>query len=81
MVMMAMSKENIKAMLEFIRYYKDVGITYTIHSREQELALVSCIKNTNTIQVTMIETQTVDYYENILEAANAIEKITTFEHA
>ena len=76
-----MLKESIRAMLKFILYYKDVGITYTIKNNDQEIALISCVKNTNTIQINLIETQTIAYYENIEEAANAIEKIYTYAHA
>lgn len=77
-----MSKESIKKMLEFICYYKDVGITYTIYSNNQPMATVSCIKNTTVIKVTNLETQTTDHYQNMHEAIIALEmQINSYELA
>lgn len=69
-----MSIDSIIKMLETLCYYKDVEITHTFSENELPLLKVCCVKNTETMQMTFIQSQTVEYYEDVQEAAAIIEK-------
>lgn len=70
-----MSLDNLKKMLEVLRYYNTVDITHTFKNGGQPLLVVCCLENTTIIQVTTVKDQSVKYYDCIEEAAAAIEKL------
>lgn len=70
-----MSIESIVKMLETLCYYKDVEITHTFSRDELPLLKVCYVKNTETLQITFLQSQTVDCYEDVEEAASIIEKL------
>ena len=69
-----MSIDSIIKMLEMLCYYKDVEITHTFSKDNLPLLKVCCVKNTETLQVTFIQSQTIEYHEDVKEAAALIEK-------
>ena len=70
-----MSLDKLKEMLEVLRYYHTVEITHTFRSGDQPFLSVCCLKNTTTFQITIIEDQTIQYYDCVEEAAITIEKL------
>ncbi|WNS79385.1 hypothetical protein RRU94_17765 [Domibacillus sp. DTU_2020_1001157_1_SI_ALB_TIR_016] len=70
-----MSFDHIKEMLETLCYYKDVDIIHTFNKDEEPLLKVSCVKNTKTLQLAFIQNQTIEYYEDVEEAAFIIGEI------
>lgn len=70
-----MSLAHIKEMLKTLCYYNNVEITHTFSKGGQPFLKVCCLKNTKTLQVTFVECQTIEYYEDITEAASIIEKL------
>jgi ribosomal protein L7Ae-like RNA K-turn-binding protein len=70
-----MSFDSIKKMLEMLCYYKGVEITHTFSKDGLPLLKVCCLKNTGTLQVTFIQNQTIEYYEDVEEVSSIIEKL------
>lgn len=70
-----MSLDTLRDLLETLCCYNTIDITHTFDKDEQSIASVCCLKNTSTIQVTMFETQSIEQYENVEEAASVIEKL------
>ncbi len=70
-----MSIEYKKEMLQLLRYYNNVDITHTFSKNGQPVASVSCLKNTNTLQITFFNNHTVEKYETIEEAVTVIETL------
>lgn len=70
-----MSLDSLQDLLETLCSYNTIEITHTFEKDERPIASVCCLKNTSIIQVTMIETQDIEQYENIEEAAKAIKKL------
>lgn len=70
-----MSLDKLKETLEILRYYNTVEITHTFKRDEQPLISVCCLRNTTIIQVTIIENQTVQYYDCVEEAAAIIDEL------
>ena len=69
-----MSLAHIEEMLKTLCYYNNVEITHTFRKGDQPFLNVCCLKNTKTLQVTFVECQAIEYYEDITEAASIIEK-------
>ncbi|WP_050182146.1 hypothetical protein [Domibacillus robiginosus] len=70
-----MSLNHIKEMLKTLCYYNTVEITHTFSKNGQDFLKASCKKNTETIQLTFVECQTIEYYDDVEEAASVIEKL------
>ncbi|MCP3763790.1 hypothetical protein NLX67_15555 [Domibacillus sp. A3M-37] len=70
-----MSLESLQDLLETLCSYNTIDITHTFEKDEQPIASVCCLRATSIIQVTMCEVQSVKQYENIEEAAIAINKL------
>lgn len=70
-----MSLESLQDLLETLCSYNTIDITHTFEKDEQPIASVCCLRDTSIIQVTMCEVQSVKKYENIEEAAIAINKL------
>ena len=70
-----MSFDHIKETLETLCYYKDVEITHTFSKDGQPLISVCCVKPTETIQITFVQSQNIEYYENVAEATSLIKKV------
>lgn len=69
-----MSFENIKEILETVRFYNTVNITQTFSKGEETLFAVVCLKNTSTLEVKNLQTQAIVYFDSVEDAAIAIEK-------
>ncbi|OES46019.1 hypothetical protein [Domibacillus iocasae] len=67
--------DSLQDLLETLCSYNTIDITHTFEKDEYPIASVCCLKDTSTIQVTMFETQSIEQYENIKEAAMAIKKL------
>ncbi|WP_050180564.1 hypothetical protein [Domibacillus robiginosus] len=70
-----MSLNHLKEMLQMLCYFNSVEITHTFSKHGQAFLTASCKKNTETIQLTFLENQTIEYYADIEEAATVIERI------
>ncbi|MEM1505922.1 hypothetical protein RG959_21220 [Domibacillus sp. 8LH] len=70
-----MSLSRIKEMLKTLCYYNTVEITHTFSKYGQDFLKVNCEKNTEAIQLTFVECQTIKYYDDAEEAASVIEKL------
>jgi hypothetical protein len=69
---MSMSFESIRELLKTVRYYNTVNIVQSFYKGDEAYIVVKCVKNTRTLEVTYIETQTVEHFECPDEAALAI---------
>ncbi|WP_050182819.1 hypothetical protein [Domibacillus robiginosus] len=72
-----MSVEYIIQKLELLCYFNTVEMKHVFKKNEQPLVWASCIKNTTTIQVTVLPNQTIKEYENIKDAAASIQRLIT----
>jgi len=70
-----MSLKHIKEMLNTLCYYNTVEITHTFSRNGQAFLKASCLRNTETIQFTFVKSQTIEYYDDVEEAASVIEKL------
>lgn len=70
-----MSLKHINEMLKTLCYYNTVEITHTFSKNGQAFLKASCKKNTETIQLSFVESQTIEYYDDTEEAAAIIEKL------
>ncbi len=70
-----MSLDSLKDLLGTLCSYNMIDITHTFEKDGQSIASVCCLKNTSTIEVTMIQTQSVEQYETVDEAAIVIERL------
>jgi hypothetical protein len=69
-----MSFESIKEILETVCFYNTVNITQTFSKAEKALFTVVCVKNTSTLEVKNLQTQKVEYFDSVEEAAVVIER-------
>jgi hypothetical protein len=69
-----MSLESIKEILETVCFYNTVNITQTFIKAEQAVFTVICVKNTSTLEVKNLQTQRVEYFDSVEEAAVVIER-------
>lgn len=67
-----MSFESIKDLLATVHYYHTVNIEQSFQRGDQPFITVKCLKNTRTLELTYIDTQATEHYENIEDAALAI---------
>ncbi|OKL36972.1 hypothetical protein [Domibacillus mangrovi] len=70
-----MSLDSLKDLLGTLCSYNTIDITHTFEIDGQSIASVCCLKNTSIIEVTMVQTQSVEQYENLDEAAVAIKRL------
>lgn len=70
-----MSLKHLKEMLKMLCYFNSVEITHTFSKNGQAFLKASCKKNTETIQLTFVESQTIEYYDDVEEAAAVIEEL------
>ncbi|OAH58338.1 MULTISPECIES: hypothetical protein [Bacillaceae] len=70
-----MSLDSLKDLLGTLCSYNTIDITHTFEKDGQSIASVCCLKNTSTIEVTTIQTQSVEQYETVDEAAIVIERL------
>jgi len=62
-------------MLKMLCYYNTVEITHTFSKKGQAFLKASCKQNTETIQLTFVQSQAIEYYDDIEEAAAVIEEL------
>lgn len=67
-----MIKENIRVHLETICQYNSIRITQLFAKEDTHWIRVRCIPDTHILELTYLETETVDHHESIEEAAEAI---------
>jgi uncharacterized protein YkuJ len=72
-----MSLSHIKEMLKMLCYYNTVEMTHSFNKNGQAFLKVSCKQNTETIQLNFIQSQAIEYYDDIEEAAAVIEELIT----
>jgi uncharacterized protein YkuJ len=70
-----MSLDSLKDLLGTLCYYNAIDITHTFKKDGQSIASVCCLKNTSIIEVTIVQTQSIEQYENVEEAAVVIERL------
>ena len=68
-----MSKERLILLLEILCKFSNVHIEHTFGTNDQPLITVKCIKHTQIIEITYLETQTIKLFDNFEEAAEAIQ--------
>ncbi|WKA56649.1 hypothetical protein [Planococcus shixiaomingii] len=69
-----MTIESIKNLLTTICQYNTVRITQTFTKDEVDWIQVRCVPNTSTLELTYLQTETIEKYDSVEEAANIIEK-------
>ncbi|WP_156889976.1 hypothetical protein [Planococcus lenghuensis] len=67
-----MKLENIKELLETVCQYNTVNIMQTFTKDETDWIIVRCLPNTKILELTFVQTQTLEYHESIDEAAGLI---------
>lgn len=67
-----MKKEHIQTLLETICQYNNVRITQIFSKDDTEGLLVKCIPDTQVLELTYLQTGTVEHYESIKEAVEVI---------
>lgn len=67
-----MKKESIQTLLETICEYNNVRITQTFAKDSIDWILVKCVPNTRILELTYLETGTVQQYESVTEATEVI---------
>lgn len=67
-----MKKESIQTLLETICEYNNVRITQTFAKDSTDWILVKCVPNTRILELTYLETGTVQQYESVTEATKVI---------
>lgn len=68
-----MSKESLIKILKTLCDYNTVEIQHTFGTNEKPLITVRCIKNTSTIEITYLESQTIELFDSIEESAEVIQ--------
>ncbi|HSI67254.1 MAG TPA: hypothetical protein VK947_07550 [Planococcus sp. (in: firmicutes)] len=68
-----MKINHISELLSTICQYNNVRITQTFTLDSQDLILASCVPNTNTLELTFLETSEVEFFNTIEEAAAVID--------
>lgn len=68
-----MKIKHISDLLSTISQYNNVRITQTFTSQTKDLIIVRCVPNTTILELTFLETSTVERYTTIEEAAVVIE--------
>ncbi|WP_142828493.1 hypothetical protein [Planococcus soli] len=69
-----MNKENIQMLLETICQYNTVRITQIFAKDDTEWIRVKCIPDTHMLEMTYLQTETVECYESVKEAVEVISK-------
>lgn len=67
-----MLKESLKVMLETICKYNTVEIKHTFSKNNQPFFTVRCLKGTRTLEITYLDTQVVEHYDNLEEVAEVM---------
>ena len=70
-----MSKESLLNMLETLCKYNNVQIEHTFSNNNQPQISVKCVKDTQIIEITYLDSQTIKFFENLEEAAEEIQQI------
>lgn len=70
-----MSKESLVTMLKTLLKYNEVQIEHTFRMNDQPQITVKCVKGTHTIEITYLDSQTIHLFDNLEEAAEAIQLI------
>lgn len=65
---------HIKNLLSTICQFNNVRITQTFTSEDRDLIVVRCVPNTTTLELTFLETSTVEQYNSVDAAAAVIYK-------
>lgn len=68
-----MQIDHISNLLSTICQYNNVRITQTFTLENKDLILARCVPNTTTLELTFLETSTVEYYDSVEEAAAAVD--------
>ena len=68
-----MKLSHISELLSTICQYNNVRITQTFTLDSKDLILASCVPNTNTLELTFLETSKVEFFNTIEEAAAVID--------
>lgn len=68
-----MKINHIHDLLNTICQYNNVRITQTFTLENKDLIIVCCIPNTMTLELTFLETATVERYNSVEEAATVID--------
>ncbi|OES46017.1 hypothetical protein BA724_16765 [Domibacillus iocasae] len=66
---------SLKNFLELLCNYNRTEITHRFYKNNQPIAFANCLRNTTTIQVTFIQSETIEHYESVEEAASVIHKL------
>ena len=74
-----MSKENLLDMLETLCKYNNVEIKHTFSLQGQPQVVVSCLKNTRTIEIHNLVSNTIMLYDDLEIAAEAIHLLTNVD--
>lgn len=67
-----MKKESIRSLLETICEYNNVRITQTFTKENVDQILVKCVPNTQVLELTYLQTGTIEQYQSATEAAEVI---------
>lgn len=67
-----MKKESIRALLETICEYNNVRITQTFTKDDVNQILVKCVPDTQILELTYLQTGTIEQYQSVIEAAEVI---------
>lgn len=67
-----MKKESIRALLETICEYNNVRITQTFTKDDVNQILVKCVPDTQLLELTYLQTGTIEQYQSVIEAAEVI---------
>ncbi len=69
-----MKKNHISDLLSTICQYNNVRIIQTFTLENKDLISVRCIPNTTTLELTFLETEAVELYNSVEEAAAVIDE-------
>ena len=70
-----MIKDNIMKMLQTLCMYKNVEIKHTFSLQDEPILTVRCLKDTTTIELTNLSDNSVTLYDNLEDAAEALEHL------
>ena len=68
-----MKLQSIEILLETVCKFNFVKITQVFTKQDVDWVSVRCVPNTNTLELTYLDTGNIEFYTSIAEAAKAIE--------
>ncbi|WP_075617541.1 hypothetical protein [Paenisporosarcina indica] len=71
-----MSKNNLIVMLKTLCKYNNVEIKHTFSIKGQPQIVVRCLRDTSTIEITNLATNTIELYDDLGKAAERIQLVT-----